>query len=96
MEMEIFTQEEKDELLALRKEKKVAEMTLFAENQLEKYGAPKDFARFLVRDNDEETENAVRGFVESFGKAKMNFAKSNPAPKDEHIVHNVRRGIKRK
>ena len=48
MEELIFTQEEKDELLALRKEKKVAEMTAFAENQLEKYGAPKDFGEVLV------------------------------------------------
>ncbi len=96
MEMEIFTQEEKDELLALRKEKKLGELTKFAENQLEKYGAPKDFAPFLVRDDEENTAEAVRGFAESFGKAKMNFVKSSPAPKDEHIVHNIRRGIKRK
>ena len=76
MEELIFTQEEKDELLALRKEKKVAEMTAFAENQLEKYGAPKDFAPFLVRESDEETENAVRGFSESFGRAKQPMARS--------------------
>ena len=96
MENEIFTQEERDELEALRKEKKLGELTKFAEGQLEKYGVPHDFARFLVRDDEENTAEAVRGFAESFGRAKMNFVKSNPAPKDEHIVHNVRRGIKRK
>jgi len=95
MEELIFTQEEKDELLALRKEKKMAEMTAFAENQLEKYGAPKDFAPFLVRESDEETENAVRGFAESFGKAKQTFAQNNSAPRDERVVQTVRRGIRR-
>ena len=96
MEMEIFTQEEKDELLALRKEKKVAEMTAFAENQLEKYGAPKDFAAFLIREGEEDTLDAVQKFSESYGKAKADFVKGAPTPKDERIVQRVSRGVKRK
>ena len=96
MEDKIFTQEQMDELIALRREKKVLELTKMAENHLEKYGAPKDFAAFLIREGEEDTLDAVQKFSESYGRAKVDFVKSAPTPKDERIVQRVSRGVKRK
>ena len=96
MDENIFTQEQMDELIALRREKKVLELTKMAEIHLEKYGAPKDFAAFLIREGEEDTLDAVQKFAESYGRAKADFVKSAPTPKDERIVQTMKRGVKRK
>lgn len=95
MDEMIFTQEEMDELVSLRKEKKLREQTAIAESQLEKYGVPKDFAGFLVGENDESTLNNVKRFSESFSRVKMSLVAPAPAPKDDFTPPKRHRGVRR-
>ena len=94
---EIFTSEEKEELLALRNEKKHRDSLDFAKEQLIKHGLSDSFATFVAKDSYEDTISAIKDFSAHFEREKqgiLQLKNINP-PREESFSLKKHRGIRR-
>lgn len=92
----LLTLEEKEELEALRKEKRHTELKRAAKEGLKKYGVSEDFADFAIGDTEETTLERARLLCERIVSLKEGMAEKYAySPMAEKPCTKPHRGVRR-